>query len=139
MAKSGLPPRFKPFTGMVAPAAKRLQQQRFQGSAHERGYTSKWTRLAIAYRKKHPFCEWCDQEDRFTLADLVDHMIPVVDDPELILEWSNLWSLCRHCHGRKFSMELHARKNGLIEMLPIWCREVEKRPAQFRSPNAVSR
>ncbi|WP_413251140.1 HNH endonuclease [Shinella zoogloeoides] len=72
------------------------------------------------------------QEQRDTLTDLVDHIIPVVDRPDLLHEWKNLWALCRYHHGRKFSLEIYARDNGLLEMLPMWCRDPTMRPPEFR-------
>lgn len=134
MTKGGLPPRFKP--SMPAPLAIAAQKiakvGRFRGSPGERGYDEKWNRLSIAYRKRFPFCQWCEQEGRDTLTDLVDHIIPVVDRPDLIHDWKNAWSLCRHHHGRKFSLEVYARDNGLLHMLPTWCKDPTSRPSSFR-------
>lgn len=135
MTKPSRPPRFK--LQSPAPSAieklPRLSFDHRRGSAHQRGYGSRWNRLSIAYRKKHPFCEWCIQEGRpDVLTALVDHMIPVVDRPELLLDWKNLFALCEGCHGRKFSMELCARNHGLLDQLPSWCKDPEARPPQFR-------
>ncbi|WP_152976156.1 hypothetical protein [Ensifer adhaerens] len=46
--------------------------------------------------------------------------------------WSNLWSLSRYHHGRKFSLEIYARDHGLLEMLPNWCRDRDLRLVAFR-------
>lgn len=136
MAKNSLPPRFK--VQKVAPMAVAAQKiakvGRFRGSPSDRGYGYKWDRLSIAYRKRHPFCSWCAMMDppRDTLADLVDHIIPVQDRPEMVLEWRNLQSLCASCHGRKYSLEVYCRDNDLLHMLPTWCKDRELRPPQFR-------
>src|SRR5690606_6697427 len=103
-----------------------------------RGYTSKWDRLSIAYRKRTPFCEECARQGYDTLAAVTDHIIPVQDRPDLLLEWRNLQSLCdarglgRNCHSWKQRMENYARETGQIDRLPLWCEKVEERPSQFR-------
>ena len=134
MTKNGLPPRFKiQKTAPMAVAAQKISKiGNYRGSPRDRGYDSKWDRLSVAYRKRHPYCAYCQQEGRDTLTDLVDHIIPVVDRPDLKHEWSNLISSCVSCHGKKHSLEVFARNNGLIDMLPTWCRDRESRPPQFR-------
>jgi 5-methylcytosine-specific restriction endonuclease McrA len=112
-------------------AAPKLTLDHRRGTAHQRGYGRAWQRISIRYRRLHPFCEWCLQEGREALTALVDHMIPVVDRPELLLEWENLFALCPICHGRKFSLELYARNHGLIDHLPAWCKDPTQRPARF--------
>lgn len=133
MSKSLRPPVFKPFSAPKAQAAQKIAKEgKFRGSSRSRGYDAKWDRISVAFRRANPFCMWCRQEGRDRLADLVDHMIPVVDRPDLRHDWKNLWSLDIPCHGRKASMEQYARENGLIDQLPRWCREPESRPQQFR-------
>jgi hypothetical protein len=134
MVKMTKPPRFKASQPPRAIAAQKIAREgRFRGSPAERGYDSKWNRLSIAYRKHAPWCEWCAQVGLdSTLTDLVDHMIPVVDRPDLVHSWKNLFSLCKYHHGRKFSLERYARDNGLLEMLPIWCKDLTKMPREFR-------
>jgi len=134
MTKSSRPPRFTPFTAPTAAAAQKIAKTgTFRGSPRERGYDSRWDRLALDFRRRHPFCIFCEQAGRDTLTDLVDHIIPVIDRPELRYDWENLCSLCRGCHGRKFQMEAFARERGLLDVLPIWVRAPERRPQQFRN------
>jgi 5-methylcytosine-specific restriction endonuclease McrA len=134
MSDRKLPPRYSvPKLAPTAIAAQKAAKTgRFRCSPTDRGYGPKWDRLSIAFRKRHPFCQWCEQQGRDTLADLVDHMIPVQDRPDLVLEWKNLWSLCTFHHGKKFTMELFARGQGLLDFLPTWCRDPSSRPPQFR-------
>ncbi|MDF3208362.1 MULTISPECIES: HNH endonuclease signature motif containing protein [Mesorhizobium] len=133
VTRNSRPPRFKPFQAPMAIAVQKLVKAgNYRGSPRDRGYDSKWDRLSIAYRKRHVCCAWCAQQDRDTLTDLVDHIIPVVDRPDLKYTWSNLWALCKHHHAQKGVMEVYARENGLLNMLPEWCRQPEKRPLQFR-------
>lgn len=133
MSQNNRPPRFKPFQAPTAIAVQKINKTgNYRGSPRERGYDSKWDRISIAFRKRNPCCLWCDQIGRDTLTDLVDHVIPVVDRPDLKYDWKNLLPLCVHHHGKKTAMEVYARENGLLDMLPEWCRQPEKRPLQFR-------
>lgn len=133
MKKPMLPPRFRPLTAPTAVSVQKMTKSgNYRGSPRERGYDARWDRLSIAFRKRHPMCAWCEQQGRDTLTALVDHMIPVVDRPDLKHEWSNLMALCVHHHGQKGVMEVYARENGLLDKLPEWCRNPETRPVQFR-------
>ena len=128
MARMDRPPRFKP---AMAPKAIKKQLTKtggYRGTPQERGYDAKWNRLSIAYRKKHPMCLLCEQNGLTTLTDLVDHMIPVVDRPDLIHAWDNLCALCRPCHGRKAVFERKARELQCVEMLPKWVKDPATRP-----------
>jgi 5-methylcytosine-specific restriction endonuclease McrA len=118
----------------VAPSAQKIAQVgSFRGSPRERGYDAEWDRLSLLFRRRHPFCIFCEQAGLDTLTDLVDHIIPVVDRPDLRYEWDNLCSLCKRHHGRKYQMEVFARAHGLLDVLPIWVKAPERRPQQFRN------
>jgi HNH endonuclease len=134
MSRPGKPGRFK--VSQPAPLAVSAQKSmkigRFRGNPADRGYDAKWTGISLRYRKLNPFCAWCDQDGRVTLADLVDHIIPVRDRPDLVHDWKNIWSLCTHCHGRKYALEEWARTHDQIELLPLWVKNPETRPPQFR-------
>ena len=136
MAKSTLPPRFKPQTAPVA-IKKKVSEKTglYRGSSNARGYDARWRGMALKFRKLNPFCLFCDQDGRDSLTDLVDHMIPVVDRPDMIHDWKNLAPLCKLCHGKKYRLEVYARQHGLIEMLPIWVKQPDKRPEQFKGAN----
>jgi 5-methylcytosine-specific restriction endonuclease McrA len=106
--------------------------ERFRGSARERGYDRQWDLMSAAYRRKNPFCAFCEQDGRDILCDDVDHMIPVADDGP-VHDVENLISLCRpHHNGLKRDLERYARAHGQIGLLPTWCREPETRPEKFR-------
>ena len=40
-------------------AAKTSRTDRRRGSAHQRGYSSRWQRLSSRARRLQPFCLWC--------------------------------------------------------------------------------
>ena len=48
-----------------------------------------------------PLCVECEKAGRVTVAQVVDHRIPIAVAPERRLEWDNLQSLCVECHNRK--------------------------------------
>ncbi|WP_311316029.1 HNH endonuclease [Cytobacillus oceanisediminis] len=48
-------------------------------------------------------CQYCLAKDKITLADMVDHIIPVKEAWELRLVLDNLQSLCNSCHAAKTS------------------------------------
>jgi 5-methylcytosine-specific restriction endonuclease McrA len=103
-----------------------------RGSRQERGYSSDWEKVATEFRKANPLCAECLRKDRVTVADLVDHVLPLRDFPDLRLETSNLQSLCSKHHALKTAMEIFARKSGSLEMVPEWVRAPSTRPARFR-------
>lgn len=121
--------RVKPVVG----GEKDRTRERWRGSRHDRGYGADWTRIRDAYKSKaHGQCEECRRRGYLTVCDVIDHMIPIEDAPELRLEMSNLDALChRHHNGWKRRLEEYARKTGAILMLPQWIKFPETRPAHF--------
>jgi 5-methylcytosine-specific restriction protein A len=74
-----------------------------RGSAAARGYTPAWNQISRAYRRAHPLCEHCLQQNRTSPSECTDHIIPKArggtDHP------SNLRALCWSCHSRKTALE----------------------------------
>ncbi|MFC7518706.1 HNH endonuclease [Herbaspirillum sp. GCM10030257] len=96
--------------------AKQQADAKKRGTAHQRGYTSAWTRAARFYLQAHPLCERCAKAGRITAATVVDHRIPhrlkqAIDsgiealiDAARTLFWDskNNWCpLCKRCHDMK--------------------------------------
>ena len=52
----------------------------------------------------------CEAGGVFTAAEVVDHIVPVRDRPDLRLEPFNLQSLCRAHNARKATIEKKARR-----------------------------
>lgn len=84
------------------------RQQKLQGqqdynrrrSESDRMYsTQRWKKLSIVFRKRNPLCCECERNGLVRTADLVDHIKPAKENPELFFEWSNLRSLCQGCHN----------------------------------------
>lgn len=72
---------------------------RRRGTSTARGYSWRWQRYAIAFKREHPFCATpgCTRPARH-----VDHIQPVTGpgDP-LFWEPANHQPLCHSCHSRK--------------------------------------
>lgn len=89
-------------------ARKRYDEGR--GSARDRGYTTRWDEASKAYRRKHPLCVRCLNEGRTTPTELVDHITPADERPDLFWDESNWQSLCRPHHAEK-TAEDEARRS----------------------------
>jgi len=76
---------------------RRVYDER-RGTAHARGYTSRWRRIRNAYLAEHPLCEWCESAGKVTRATEVDHIIALQDGGAID---GSLQSLCHPCHARK--------------------------------------
>lgn len=53
----------------------------------------KWSRLRKGYMRQHPYCERCG-----LLGEVVHHIQERSTHPHLTYIWSNLMTLCTHCH-----------------------------------------
>lgn len=76
-----------------------------RGTAHQRGYNSRWSRYRLAFLKKHPLCVKCEQGNRLTPATVVDHIIPHKGDKTLFWDTKNHQPLCKRCHDIKTAKE----------------------------------
>jgi 5-methylcytosine-specific restriction protein A len=83
----------------------RKQADRSRGTAHQRGYTSAWTKARDAYLRLHPLCVHHQREGKFVAASVVDHVIPHRGDKVLFWDSGNWQSLCEPCHNRKTATE----------------------------------
>lgn len=90
-------------------ASERKAYDQDRGSAHKRGYTSRWTNYSKLYRRNHPLCVSCLSVGKLTSVEHgghVDHILPVSGpgDP-LFWEPTNHQSLCHACHSVKTARE----------------------------------
>jgi 5-methylcytosine-specific restriction endonuclease McrA len=100
------PNSYNPYgAGYVAP--RRAVTPDTRPSAPERGYDSTWAKLRRSYIGRYPVCQWpgCTQA-----ADIVDHIAPVMERPDLRLTESNLQSLCNAHHGIKTGKDVRRRR-----------------------------
>ena len=84
---------------------QRKNLDRNRGTAHQRGYTSRWARYAKQYRIQNPLCVRCSSENELGPADVVDHIIPHNGDQELFWDPKNHQSLCKPHHDVKTASE----------------------------------
>ena len=76
--------------------AKIMEQhyEKFQrGYSPGKRYGRAWKRIRDRYVHKHPLCEQCLKEGRYTKATVVDHIRPHRGDPELFWNPDNWQAL----------------------------------------------
>ena len=71
----------------------------------QRGYDARWRIVRDAQLFDFPLCALCRKKGRATSATCVDHLVPVLVNPDLIYDLDNLQSLCKPCHDRKTARE----------------------------------
>ena len=76
-------------------------RDKWRGTAAERGYSSRWRREAIRFRKRHPMCAECLKKGITTPSECVDHIVPHRGDETLFWTESNWQALCNECHRSK--------------------------------------
>ncbi len=70
-------------------------------------YQSKaWRDLRAVKLEQSPLCEECARHGITTLAQVVDHIVPI-NKGGARLDMDNLQSLCHPCHNRKSGQEAH--------------------------------
>ncbi|MBS0984323.1 HNH endonuclease signature motif containing protein [Gluconobacter cerinus] len=90
---------------------KKLKIETKQRSVNKKQYDYKWREVSKTFRKNNPFCCDCLKSGEYNSKNLhVDHIIPLVEKPELKYEVSNLQSLCRKHHSMKTFKETLAKK-----------------------------
>ena len=62
--------------------------------------TNRWKKASKAFRDAHPICELCRRRGIITLAEVVDHIIPVEVCSDF-WDQNNWQSLCRRCNNIK--------------------------------------
>ena len=63
--------------------------------------TTRWRNLRRKHLRSSPLCAHCLTEDRTTLANQVDHVVPRKERPDLAMDPTNLQSLCPRHHAIK--------------------------------------
>ena len=85
---------------------KKKEQQyvdKLRGTAHERGYTYRWSKYAKWFLKQpgNQICKLRLDNGCTLVANCVDHIQPVGKDDPLFWEGSNHQSSCIHCNSVK--------------------------------------
>jgi 5-methylcytosine-specific restriction protein A len=76
-----------------------------RGTASQRGYNARWRKARTYYLSKNPFCIRCKDKGLYTLATVIDHIIPHRGDYDLFWNRDNWQPLCKQCHDRKTATE----------------------------------
>ena len=69
-----------------------------------------WRRLRQYHITRNPLCALCAQEGLTVVADVVDHIEEIRDNPSRKLDAGNLQSLCHSCHNNK-TAEVRKKRN----------------------------
>lgn len=77
------------------------KRERERGSAHQRGYDSRWRRYRLGFLARHPLCVECEQGGRVEPATVVDHKKDHKGDQALFWDESNHQALCKRCHDKR--------------------------------------
>lgn len=76
-------------------------------------YHSKaWRMTRKFYIKDNPLCAMCKRKGETTAAQMVDHIKPI-STGGMLLDKSNLQSLCNKCHAKKSSYEGIEYRKGI--------------------------
>lgn len=70
--------------------------------------TAAWKRLRAAHLARFPFCGGCEAAGRITVANTVDHVIPVSKGGPAFPGHDGLASYCRACHSQKTARGVEA-------------------------------
>ena len=60
-----------------------------------------WRKLRQYYITRHPLCKLCHDVGLTVVADVVDHIEEIRDNPARRLDAGNLQALCHSCHNNK--------------------------------------
>jgi 5-methylcytosine-specific restriction protein A len=69
-------------------------------NSRSRGYSAEWSAFAARFLRESPWCWGCTSINVRTPAVVLDHIVPVVNAPDRVLDVSNVQPLCRCCHDR---------------------------------------
>lgn len=84
---------------------RQTMQNAYRKTAHERGYTSKWSKASKGYLLINPWCTECLKLGRYEAATETDHIIPHKGDMKLFWDKNNWQGLCHSCHSKKTAKE----------------------------------
>ncbi len=59
-----------------------------------------WRKLRQMILHKQPICVMCEQKNRYTTANTIDHILPI-NKGGAVWAIDNLQALCSSCHNRK--------------------------------------
>ena len=87
---------------MVYAKKETRQYDKERGSSGERGYDATWQKLRDIKANRDPLCEECLKSKKVKPLEIVHHIKPIEEYPELRLMMENLMSLCNDCHEQVY-------------------------------------
>lgn len=99
-----LPKKHRP-PGYKSQEQRKADYDKTRGTAHQRGYNSRWRKRREGYLKENPLCVVCLKEYRPVPANIVDHVIPHKGNQTLFWDETNWQSLCKTHHDIKTAKE----------------------------------
>lgn len=96
---------------------ERLTEQRGRTAASQSGFyqTKAWHKIRDKRKRNNPLCQHCEERGRIKPMQVVDHITPIDEAPDLALDYDNTQSLCNFCHDVKTKAD--ARKKRKAERL----------------------
>jgi 5-methylcytosine-specific restriction protein A len=110
------PPIHRPI-GYLPQKERKALSERYRGSRHDRGYTSRWDKARKGFIVKHPLCAEHERNGEVVTGQVVDHIVPHRGDKKLFWDRSNWQTLCKMCHDTKTAREdggFGNAKRGLV-------------------------
>ena len=74
------------------------KEQQANRHTNKRYNRARWINTRNAYKTKNPLCEICLAKGKTKVADLVHHIVPVIDGGDWY-RFDNLMAVCVKCHG----------------------------------------
>lgn len=73
-----------------------------RGNSAARGYDAQWRKFRALVMRRRPFCECdeCKASPTPDLSEVLDHILPIADRPDLRLVESNLRAMSKRHHDQ---------------------------------------
>lgn len=81
------------------------KQDRERGTAHQRGYGSRWAKSSRGFLQHNPLCKHCEDKGIIRASEVTDHIVPHRGDMDLFWDRDNWQPLCKRHHDIKTAKE----------------------------------
>lgn len=92
---------------------RKLRQQAYQNT--------RWRKERDTYMSQHPLCEDCLEKGKVTAGTDCHHLVSPfkngVINWSLLLDWNNLRSLCKECHGLRHAEAQEKKPEEILRQL----------------------
>jgi 5-methylcytosine-specific restriction protein A len=82
-----------------------------RGNSGDRGYDGQWGKVRDLKLSQDPLCEICKTQGEVKTANLVHHVKPIDERPDLRLDMNNLMSVCTEHHEEIHKKERWRKKS----------------------------